>query len=38
MPIPEGVQGQVEWSPEQPDLEPDLVVSNPACSREVVNR
>jgi len=32
-PIPGGVQGQVEWDPEQPDLALDLVVKNPAYGR-----
>ena len=28
-----GVQGQVEWGPEQPDLELDLEVGNATCGR-----
>ena len=29
--VPEGVQGQVGWSPGQPGLVPDLKVGEPAC-------
>ena len=32
-PVPEGVQGQIEWGPGQPGLVPDLEVSGPACGR-----
>jgi len=32
-PIPGSVQGQVRWDRGQPDLVPDLVIDNPACSR-----
>jgi len=33
--VPEGVQGQVGWSPGQPGLVPDLKVGEPACVGEV---
>ena len=32
-PIPEDIQGQAGHGSEQSDLECDLAVSNPACSR-----
>ena len=34
-PIPGGVQGQVGWGPEHPDLILDLAASNPTCGRGV---
>lgn len=34
-PIPGTVEGQAGWRPGHPDLEPDLLVGNPARSRDV---
>ena len=34
-PLPGVVQGQVEWSPGQPDLVLDMEVCGPACGGEL---
>jgi len=34
-PIPGGIQDQVGWGPEQPDLVTDMEVSSPTCGKGV---